>query len=273
VCAFNDGYALHEEEVAVNGTSYTTDTAAFKMNFVFVTQKSWSHSDLVDAGNVRNLKCKGPQKLEKCCSATAFQGLTKVEKQERKDWCKNKGCSRNECPKDRRRGMRKLSNEETQDLRSLQLIEQGIFTGTDFNDALGQYTSLEPVETGAVLDATNLEDVTVCRTNNYNVEKRSTYILYCKEYDEKSCDHNDYIIEKTNDSDANLDVRLRPWICSKERQQRCCGQVSRPDKYCIKDRRETVKFCRKIGCDFSKCRGNHDPDDLPCEDSKKCPNW
>jgi hypothetical protein len=47
------------------------------MNFVFVTQKSWSEaeSDLFDTGDGRRLTCKGQNKLQKCCGANAFQGL------------------------------------------------------------------------------------------------------------------------------------------------------------------------------------------------------
>jgi hypothetical protein len=250
VCAFNDGYDLHEEVVnKTNSTgSYKIETAAFKMNFVFVTQKSWSEPNLFDVGNGRRLTCKGQNKLEKCCGANAYQGLTAIEMQERKDWCKEKGCSKSECPVNRRRGFRQLSNEEAQDIRSLQQIETGSFTGTNFTVVLGQYTSLEPIETGAVLDATGLKDVTECRTNNYNVKRNESATLSCKKWEEKSCDDNDYIyIKKTNASESQDFEGLAERPCPPKHLQECCSEDAFNGLFCA-EKKEKEKYCKDIGC-------------------------
>jgi hypothetical protein len=147
-----------------------------------------------------------------------------------------------------------LSNEEAQDFRSLQLIEPGSFTGTDFNVLLGQYTSLEPIETGAVLDATNLEDVTECRTNNYSVETKKSATLWCKERDEKSCDENDFIIENRTDGVGSLNFErcLLKGTCSAKGQQECCGQ-SDFDRYCRKELNLLNRYCKQIGCNYKRC--------------------
>jgi hypothetical protein len=68
------------------------------------------------------------------------------------------------------------------------------FTDTDFNEILGKYTTFNPMETGAVLDATSFEDLTVCRANNYNAVEFESPLLNCSKYDEFQCDLNDYIV-------------------------------------------------------------------------------
>lgn len=96
-------------------------------------------------------------------------------------------------PNNDRRAMRRLGE--------LSLNEN--LTNVDFNVVIGKYTRLNPVETGAIMNATRLEDLNVCRANNYNVLEHQSPLLGCGEYDALQCDFNDYIIMDTNKTDNN----------------------------------------------------------------------
>jgi hypothetical protein len=81
------------------------------------------------------------------------------------------------------------------------MIDDDLY-GTDFNDVLNQYTALNTNSTGAVLNATNVEDLAVCRASNYNVTEYETPSLGCGKYLEYDCEANDYIIVQSNDTNA-----------------------------------------------------------------------
>jgi hypothetical protein len=208
ICAFNDMYFPHyESRINDDGSEEVIETAAFKMDFVFVTQKSWSEPQFLG----RRLTCKGQNKLEKCCAANAFSGLDDDGIEKRQKWCKKKGCEEDECPVNY--GRRKLSGEvgdsrivnhlrSPKPLTERLMIEDDL-TGIEFNDAIEQFTDYEPISTGAVLDATNLKDVAECRASNYNATEYNTPTLECGEYNESSCADNDYVVVESNSTDAN----------------------------------------------------------------------
>jgi hypothetical protein len=212
VCAYNDDYALHNE---ISGNASDTEsvirTAAFKMDFVFATNVDWLNQTDVEEPFWRKLKGNCPNELlQECCSADAFNGLSKDEKQEKKAYCKSIGCKN--CPRKRRRLRRRFSdnfglfqvdfNSPTASVSIHgSLIDDDLY-GTDFNDILNQYTTLQPNSTGAVLNATNVEDLAVCRASNYNVTEYETPSLDCGEYVKYDCEANDYIIVQSNDTNA-----------------------------------------------------------------------
>ncbi|KAL3772931.1 hypothetical protein ACHAWO_001130 [Cyclotella atomus] len=127
-----------------------------------------------------------------------------------KAYCKSFGCKN--CPRKRRRLRRRFSdnfglfqvdfNSPTASVSIHgSLIDDDLY-GTDFNDILNQYTTLQPNSTGAVLNATNVEDLAVCRASNYNVTEYETPSLDCGEYVKFDCEANDYIIVQSNDTNA-----------------------------------------------------------------------
>ena len=242
--------------------TYKIETAVFEMNFAFITQKSWVESDVVDGG--RRLKeCK---KLKQCCGANAFSGLSPIEKKERKDWCKIKGCSKNKCPVKRKKNDRKLAGVGSLN-PSQSVAQKGIFTETDFNEILKNYAVLQTVETGAVLDATKLNDVTECRANNYSVQEHGSATLTCEKWNKKSCDdRNDYLNIYPEEDDAGdftyfegrfLKLQPLPKECDKKWQSSCCSYWS-GNIWCIpiSQKIEYGALCDRIGCDQSKCSGN-----------------
>lgn len=131
----------NESSTNEDGSETVIETAAFKTDFMFLLQMSWSESELVGLGSRRRLTCKGQNKLEKCCATNAFSGLTKDKKS------KEKSCSRNECPVNMQQGRRKLNGEASDfrivhHLRSLQQLTERMMieddlTGIEFNDAPG----------------------------------------------------------------------------------------------------------------------------------------
>ena len=214
ICAFTDEYALHNEIVINDDSSQTTiGTAAFKMDFVFVTNSTWI-DETSDFSNIqRRLETCSQQGQQECCSADAFNGLTKDEKRTKKKYCKQIGCNK-QCPKKKKKQSkrnsyygaagtrikqhsRSLKHESTQ--RSL--IDEDL-NGIEFNQALAQYTSLEPNETGAVLNATNLEDLATCRANSFNAEREDNPTLECGEYANRTCDVNDFIAVDLNETET-----------------------------------------------------------------------
>jgi hypothetical protein len=133
---------------------------------------------------------------------------------------------------------------------------------------LRQYTKLEPITTGAVLGATNLEDVAVCGANSYSVVANKSPFLSCKSYKEASCDVNDYYdTAKTDDArmltllsvydtevaspveeNGDSSQGLGPSVCSQEEQQMCSAATA-IDAWCSKDLTDLKRLCKK-------CKGN-----------------
>lgn len=215
VCAYNDDYALHNE---ISGNASDTEivirTAAFKMDFVFATNVDWLNQTDDEEPFWRNLRGNNnvcsPKGNQECCSADAFNGLSKDEKKEKKAYCKSIGCKNCSMKRRRlRRGFRHTFGPLQVDVDSpttsvsihRSMIDDDLY-GTDFNDALKQYTALDPNSTGAVLNATNVEDLAVCRASNYNVTEYETPSLGCREYLKYDCEANDYIIVQSNDTNA-----------------------------------------------------------------------
>ena len=213
ICAFNDGYALHSEVATSDDGSQTTiRTAAFKMNFIFVTNTSWFNETSGSPNVQRRLAKCSQQGQQECCCADAFNGLKKIEKKTKKKYCKQIGCKK--CPIKKKKRSKRDSYDGiagiriTQHLRSLKhttaqrtLIEEDL-NGIKFQQALAQYTRLEPNETGAVLNATNLEDLATCRANNFNAVVDDNPTLECEEYANRTCDVNDFITVDSNETET-----------------------------------------------------------------------
>lgn len=198
LCAFNDGYEFHEETVInADGKEETIATAAFKMDLVFATKKDFdpepSSRLLFDH---RRLKCS-QKNLQTCCSADSInKSMSQEEIDAFKQYCVDLGCKPSKCPKKKKKKKMtslRLLQSETQRFS----IEEDLLD-TNFKDVLGKYTDLAPVETGALLDATSLDDLTICRANNYNVAENDEPILTCEEYEEADCKTNDYLIIDAN---------------------------------------------------------------------------
>jgi hypothetical protein len=86
------------------------------------------------------------------------------------------------------------------------MIQEDLY-GIEFNVALTQYTNnLQPNTTGAVLveNTTNIEDLAVCRANNYNATEYGTPSLECGQYANNTCEANDYIIVESNETSTNI---------------------------------------------------------------------
>lgn len=196
---FNDGYELKEE--VDDETQADIFTAAFKLDFVFVTVKSWYDSFNETTFRRRLGKPgKGPGKEQKEGNPNAVNhscknrcGINTVEQ------CKF-NCGNRKWYGDSDRLMRKLKDSAS----DVRLSLDGNFTGTDFNEILRMHTVLNPIETGAVLDATSFEDITSCRANNYNAIESESPLLECGDYNEFQCDLNDYMI-MNDDQKCNID--------------------------------------------------------------------
>jgi hypothetical protein len=175
---FIDGYEFYEE--FDNETQANIATAAFKVDFVFVTEKSWYYYD--DGTSQRRLGKPGKnpkqEQLHGNVNAVNYKGKRGQEVKYRK-WYGSKD----------RRSMRPLRGANC-----FQSSLQRNFANVDFNDIIGRYTDRSPVEIGAVLNATSLKDLAVCRANNYNVFESESPLRGCREYNEFQCDLNDYII-------------------------------------------------------------------------------
>lgn len=204
LCAYNDDYSLHNE-VAVHedGTESLIATAAFKMDFIFATNMDWFNVTDYEEVSGRNLgksQCS-PRGNQECCSADAFNGLSKDEKTQKKAYCKSIGCKR--CPKKKKKRIRRRLGRHRNWFRAQErsLIDQDLYD-TDFNLILGEYTELKPNSTGAVLNATNVDDLAICRASNYNVTEYETPTLGCGEYLKFDCEANDYIVVQSNDTNA-----------------------------------------------------------------------
>jgi hypothetical protein len=193
LCAFNDGYEFHEEVVInADGKESTIATAAFKMDLVFATKEKFNEQSLASPSGRRRLECSQKQ-LQECCSADAINdSMNEDEKKEFKQYCKSIGCKKNKCPKKKEKKSIRLL--KTSDERFL--IEENLL-GTNFNDIIREYTDMAPIESGAVLDATSLEDLTICRANAYNIFENDEPVLTCEEYEEANCETNDYLTVET----------------------------------------------------------------------------
>jgi hypothetical protein len=187
--------------VVSDGSQEVIITAAFKMDLVFVTQKAWFDQTISASFNAaRRLVCSQSGQQE-CCSADAINGVrSKADKREKKQYCTSNGCCK--CPSNKKGRVRQLldHNRNVDFVNERILIEEDLF-GTDFNDILVRYTDLDPIESGAVLDATSVEDVAVCRGNNYNATENGSPTLTCGEYKEAECKINDYYV--VNDTKSN----------------------------------------------------------------------
>jgi hypothetical protein len=284
VCAFNDGYVLHEQ--VKNETGDVIETASFKMDLVFVTNKTWSasfnetQSDSNAPGRLLSKAGKGgkdtvcnQENQAACCVPNAIndvgQNVTRF-----KDYCNDLGCKQSNCEKIVSRRLlttnEHMSSAQMHSLRSptIRVLDEYDFAGKEFNDVLRQYTKLEPITTGAVLGATNLEDVAVCGANSYSVVANKSPFLSCKSYKEASCDVNDYYdTAKTDDArmltllsvydtevvspveeNGDSSQGLGPSVCSQEEQQMCSAATA-IDAWCSKDLTDLKRLCKK-------CKGN-----------------
>jgi hypothetical protein len=208
VCAFYDGYESHEEVVVRDGTNFVIETAAMKMDLVFVTNKTFTWSDSFNetmstlttkAGTV----CSGGD-LRTCCTANKMTANSDAAQKGKKNQCKSP-CNKNMCKKSRRFLTKGLTNKHVNSAHMHSLssstnraLNNYDFAGMEFNDVLWQYTKLEPITTGALVDATNLEDVAVCGANSYSFNTDGIFIFNCTFFNSKSCldncyyDQNDY---------------------------------------------------------------------------------
>lgn len=216
ICAFNADYALHTEvSTSDDGTETVIGTAAFKMDLVFVTKTNWFNETSGSPNFRRRLKTCSQKGQQECCVADAFNGLSKDEKKQKKKWCKNLGCNNFNCPSKKKRPRRQLRQgvdhvHSMRHLRSVHvtrsMIQEDLY-GIEFNVALTQYTNnLQPNTTGAVLveNTTNIEDLAVCRANNYNATEYGTPSLECAQYANNTCEANDYIIVESNETSTNI---------------------------------------------------------------------
>ena len=239
---FNDGYVLHSESnIDDDGIETVIETAAFKMDFIFVSKVGWFNAtypnityddyyyydeddedddieeegiDITESDIERLLgkkkkpksgkqpKCKPKHQLV-CCVADQTNG-NEEENVSTTNWCEKKGCTQEVCPKnvpdeDRRR----LNSKSSKQAKYLQPMIDNDLYGTDYNKILEKYTVLDPISTGAVLDATSLEEMAECRASNYNTTEYGTPSLECGEYNLSSCEENDYIIVETNETDID----------------------------------------------------------------------
>ena len=203
MCAFNDGYEFHSEIVInTDGSQETIETAAFKMDLVFASHKEFNPSSRFLTGR-RRLECN-TEGLQECCSADSINdSMSQDEKKKIKKYCKSIGCPVNECPNKKKGKKKKNKNKQSILLNeTLRFLIEKDLLGTDFNDALNDYTDLKPVVSGAVLDATGLEELALCRANNYNIEENDEPIITCEEYEESDCEINDYLIVEGNETES-----------------------------------------------------------------------
>jgi hypothetical protein len=189
-----------------DGKPTTVETAALKMDFLYASKVDW-----LDSLNGAGGGCSGELQQE-CCSANAFNGLPEVVKAVKKDWCEVQGCA-SSCLDGSRRLDQVDVSHDVHHLRSSRILTNersmlgGDFAGTDFNDVLGEYTNLDPISTGAVLGASNLEHVAECRAGNYYAVDHNSPTLTCDDYDSFMCDANDYMVKNDNQTFCLDEVR------------------------------------------------------------------
>lgn len=250
LCVFNDGYEIHKaNDTNDDGLETIIQTAAFKMDFVFVSEAGWfnetdyneTDDDVIDeivdsiferglggydeeefegeddTGQERRLGTKSPKQpkqpkvctqdyQESCCVADAILWKA-AEYKGKKRWCKKNNCKLRVCSKNRR--LRSLmSSQNSRGLRSKTVKPEPLVTDDfydkSFNEVLGKYAVLDPIDTGAVLDATSLEDLVECRASSYNATEYDTPTLKCEAFANSSCDDNDYIDVESNETDNNV---------------------------------------------------------------------
>jgi hypothetical protein len=194
-----------------DGKPTTIETAALKMDFVYVSKKVWWDSFNDTGSGLSSGTCGGILQQE-CCSANSFSGLPEVEKGVRKDWCEVRGCE-SSCLNVTRRLDQVGASHDVHHLRSSRIMQnkrsmiEGDFAGTDFNDVLGEYTTLDPLSTGAVLGPSNLEHVAECRANSYYAIDHNSPTLTCEGYERNRCHANDYMVKKENETFCLNEVR------------------------------------------------------------------
>lgn len=225
--------------------------AVLKMDIIFVSTKNWTnpiYGDLVErllgskGGKDKKDKCSQEDQQE-CCAANKVNSERELDTV--KDACKKVGCKKKKCPKNKKKERRlDESQQQKYHLRALQTTSERYMIGDDltdidFNDALEKYTILEPITSGAVIDATNLTDVAICRANSYNSQTYNHEVLTEKEYDKASCDDNDYYYRSGGSSRPNSEVI---------RECCCIDPTTLPEE----ERRYKKRWCRKMGV---KCSG------------------
>ena len=217
------------------------ETAAFKMDFVFVSKDGWFNEtysnetydddyyyyyyyyddddDEEDDGesesNIerllkKNKKPKADKKPKiKCEESGQYECCIadKVNKNDddvttKKKSCKKKNCPTARCTTNKGRGLHSKASKGAKLNAPVDLIDVDLF-GTDFNKIIKKYTVLDPISTGAVLDATSLEEMAKCRASNYNATEYESPTLECDDYNQSSCEENDYLIVVTNETDVD----------------------------------------------------------------------
>ena len=125
-----------------------------------------------------------------------------TEFENKRNFCEENNCKPEFCVKEIPEEHRGLNSKTSKRAKLNDDTASNLF-GTLFNKILGDYTYLNPISTGAILDATSLEAMAECRANNYNATEYGTPTLECGEYNETSCEQNDYIIVVTNETDID----------------------------------------------------------------------
>lgn len=166
-----------------------TDVLAIKVDFVYASKLAW----LNESYSLTAAQTCGKNKQQECCSTDSFNGLSKEERRGIKQSCKEKNC--NKCPKNKRRVRRQMS------VVGRALTDESLhaenWTDIDLNSILVNYTGLDPIATGAVLDATDLESLAICSASHYNyTEYGGRYYITCEDYENATCHVNDYSYEQ-----------------------------------------------------------------------------
>ena len=241
-CVLSMGFLQENTAASNNVTNYTISAAVFKMDFVFATKNSWSESfnetsSLLERQLAKDKICDQDDQLE-CCVADEWNGLTTEEYDTKQKYCKRLGCKR--CAKKYDPPSRRFLLEVYDDTSKTTWMEtQSYGTSTPtmsptyypsyipthfptyyssdssnetFNAALQLHTILDPITSGGVLgDSTSsLQDLAECRANNYNSARYKSPILKCKQYDEYSCDTNDYAKTKGGEDDDDTEYEYPP---------------------------------------------------------------
>jgi hypothetical protein len=214
MCAFISSYTLYDEVSAnSDGTQNTIYTAAFEMYFTYITKTTWFNDTSGFPNFQRNLannKCNQKAQQE-CCCADAYNGLTKLQLQKKKKYCKRRNCSENVCSGTKKRERRRKLGRVIENVPVVRNLRTSTakqrllkdLSGIEFNDAIRNYTNLDSNTTGAVLDVTSVNHLAVCRANNFNATEYDTASLECEQYANSSCENNDYVIVDSNETEIN----------------------------------------------------------------------
>ena len=185
-----------------------TEIAALKIEFVYVNKEGWLNEVYTGSNTALlsvNDQCSQEQQTE-CCSADKINQMTGEEYEKYKRYCNDLGCQI--CPKSKagknKKHVRHLHDEPVQ--RDLMAIADNL-TDTTLHDTIGEYTDLNVVSAGAVLNATDLKSITLCAAGRHNyTEYWGGWFIKCEEYDNAQCEINDYMKVRANRVNFCLDL-------------------------------------------------------------------